>query len=228
MLECLLRFAICKLFFFLHFFVGMHTAPRPHMHDTSDYTTTMSSPPQEDQRFKGKNVVITGGGGYLGRAGCIFFAAKGARVAALDKSAAALQETVDEVKKQAGDSVEIISVECDVTDVASVQTAVDAVVAEFGGIDMLWNNAGYQGQIKPTLEYDPADFAAVMNINVTGMFIVLQAVGKVMAKQETGGTIVNTASVAGIGCTPAMVAYASSKAAVLAMTVSSAKVLYNV
>ena len=98
------------------------------------------------------------------------------------------------------------------------------VKLQFGGIDCLWNNAGYQGQIKPTLEYDPADFATVMNINVTGMFIVLQAVGKVMAKQETGGTIVNTASVAGIGCTPAMVAYASSKAAVLAMTVSSAKV----
>jgi NAD(P)-dependent dehydrogenase (short-subunit alcohol dehydrogenase family) len=144
-------------------------------------------------------------------------------VAALDKSPTALQETVDKVKKQVGENAEIISLECDVTDVASVQSAIEKLVAKFGAIDMLWNNAGYQGQIKPTLEYDPADFAAVMNINVTGMFIVLQAVGRVMAKQPTGGTIVNTASVAGIGCTPAMVAYASSKAAVLAMTVSSAK-----
>ncbi len=121
----------------------------------------------------------------------------------------------------------IALVECDVTDPASVEGAIAQVKSQLGGIDSLWNNAGYQGQIKPTLEYDPADFAAVMNINVTGMFIVLQAVGKVMAKQETGGTIVNTASVAGIGCTPAMVAYASSKAAVLAMTVSSAKVREN-
>jgi NAD(P)-dependent dehydrogenase (short-subunit alcohol dehydrogenase family) len=63
----------------------------------------------------------------------------------------------------------------------------------------------------------------VMNINVTGMFIVLQAVAKHMAKHNRG-SIVNTASVAGLGCTPAMVAYASSKAAVLAMTVSSSKV----
>lgn len=178
----------------------------------------------QDQRFRGKNIVITGGGGYLGREGCLFFANRGARIAALDKSTNALQETVTAVKEQVGNDAEIVTFECDVTDVASVQSAIDAVVDKLGSIDMLWNNAGYQGQIKPTLEYDPADFAAVMNINVTGMFIVLQTVGKVMAKQESGGTIVNTASVAGIGCTPAMVAYASSKAAVLAMTVSSAKV----
>ena len=177
----------------------------------------------QDQRFQGKNIVITGGGGYLGREGCLFFARRGARIAALDMSATALQETVEEVKKQVGEDTIIITCECDVTDVASVQLAVDHVVEKLGGINMLWNNAGYQGQIKPTLEYDPNDFASVMNINVTGMFIVLQAVGKVMAKQN-GGAIVNTASVAGIGCTPAMVAYASSKAAVLAMTVCSAKV----
>jgi NAD(P)-dependent dehydrogenase (short-subunit alcohol dehydrogenase family) len=91
---------------------------------------------------------------------------------------------------------------------------------------MLWNNAGYQGQIKPTLEYDPTDFALVMNINVTGMFIVLQAVAKKMVEQgeqDTLYSIVNTSSVAGLRGTPAMVAYASSKAAVLAMTVSTSK-----
>lgn len=176
----------------------------------------------QDERFQGKRIVITGAGGYLGREGCLFFARRGARIAALDKSPTALQETFDQVQKQTGAMITVV--ECDVTDAATMETAIAVVVLQFGGIDMLWNNAGYQGQIKPTLEYDPADFAAVMNINVTGMFIVLQAVGKVMAKQESGGTIVNTASVAGIGCTPAMVAYASSKAAVLAMTVSSAKV----
>jgi len=107
---------------------------------------------------------------------------------------------------------------------------------------MLWNNAGYQGEIKPTLEYDTAEFARVMNINVTGMFIVLQAVAKRMKAsydsiQQTttssieGSTtashpfsIVNTASVAALRGTPAMVAYSSSKAAILALTVSTAKV----
>merc|ERR1711957_1053466 len=112
-----------------------------------------------------------------------------------------------------------------------------------GKIDLLWNNAGYQGQIKPTLQYDPTDFANVMNINVTGMFIVLQAVAKRMAASHdcddeaatanaTGHasptnthpySIVNTSSVAALRGTPAMIAYAASKAAILAMTVSAAK-----
>ncbi|KAL3937292.1 MAG: hypothetical protein SGARI_002177, partial [Bacillariaceae sp.] len=117
---------------------------------------------------------------------------------------------------------------CDVTDTSSVQAAVDAAVQKFGRIDLLWNNAGYQGHITPTLEYDPKDFAMVMNINVTGMFVVLQAVARQMVKQgassQKGGySIVNTGSVAGLRGTPAMVAYASSKAAVLAMTVSTSK-----
>jgi len=93
-------------------------------------------------------------------------------------------------------------------------------------IDFLWNNAGYQGQIAPTLDYDPVDFANVMNINVTGMFIMLQAVAKKMSADGGNNrsfSIVNTASVAGLRGTPAMVAYSSSKAAVLALTVCCAK-----
>merc|ERR1712010_280346 len=95
-------------------------------------------------------------------------------------------------------------------------------VTAFGKIDLLWNNAGYQGKIVPTLEYPVDDFQMVMNVNVVGMFAVLQAVAKVM-KENGGGVICNTASVAGLRGTPAMVAYASSKAAVMAMTVSTAK-----
>ena len=130
--------------------------------------------------------------------------------------------------------------ECDVTSVPSVESAVESTVQTFGRIDLLWNNAGYQGEIKPTLEYSMKDFAAVMDINVTGMFNVLQTVAKQMAaandmdRSASGSSddqegrifkyaIVNTASVAGMRGTPGMVAYSSSKAAVLAMTVVSAK-----
>jgi len=162
-------------------------------------------------------------------------------VAALDLNEVALKETVKDVQaanapvtEMPGESTtctNIIAVQCNVTDVLSVQNAVNKIVKRFQTIDMLWNNAGYQGEIKPTLDYDPVDFSRVMNINVTGMFIVLQAVAKQMSKQfddenynASGGmSIVNTSSVAGIRGTPAMVAYASSKAAVLAMTVSTSK-----
>lgn len=181
-----------------------------------------------ETRFQGKTIVITGAGGQFGRDGCLYFAQRGANVAALDKNPTTLEETAQEIKTKC--NIDILALACDVTSVESVQSAVDAVVQKYGSIELLWNNAGYQGQIKPTLEYDPTDFAMVMNINVTGMFIVLQAVGKQMSTQAPGGAMVNTASVAGLRGTPAMVAYASSKAAVLAMTVSTAKDLapYNI
>lgn len=184
-----------------------------------------------DARFRGKTIIITGAGGNFGRAGCIYFATRGARVAALDRDAKSLQETKALVERRKVGTVTTHI--CDVTDVNSVEGAIKDIAKSCGGvIDMLWNNAGYQGKIQPTLEYDPADFANVMNVNVTGMFIVLQSVAKRMAKAAAkgdGGTsshpfsIVNTASVAALRGTPAMVAYASSKAAILAMTVSSAK-----
>lgn len=153
-------------------------------------------------------------------------------MAAIDNNETALNETIALVA-DTGSTGTMKGYTCDVTNSDSVTRQVASISKDFDGqIDMLWNNAGYQGQIKPTLEYDPADFARVMNINVTGMFIVLQSVAKKMASQTSKGgkgefshpfSIVNTASVAALRGTPAMVAYSSSKAAILAMTVSTAK-----
>mmetsp|Transcript_19779 Transcript_19779/g.37501 ORF Transcript_19779/g.37501 Transcript_19779/m.37501 type:complete len:277 (+) Transcript_19779:171-1001(+) len=174
--------------------------------------------------FQGKVVVITGAGGQFGRAGCLYFAKRGARVAALDNSKEALQETLKALEEEFGEgSFDFKSFVCDVTDASLVAEVVDSINAHFKRIDYLWNNAGYQGKIQPLLDYDPKDFAMVMNINVTGMFIVLQAVARKMKNQSGGGVVVNTASVAGLRGTPAMVAYASSKAAVLSMTVCASK-----
>jgi len=183
-----------------------------------------------DNRFREKTIIITGAGGNFGRAGCLYFSERGANVAAFDNNEDALNDTVNEVILTG--CLKIQGYTCDVTNADSIEKAVQSVSKDFDStIDMLWNNAGYQGQIKPTLEYDPADFARVMNINVTGTFIMLQSVAKIMASQTkpSGGSshpfsIVNTASVAALRGTPAMVAYSSSKAAILAMTVSSAKV----
>jgi len=197
-----------------------------------------------DTRFQGKLIVITGGGGNFGRRGCQYFAQRGANVAALDNNSNALNETITELTSSSNNNITIKGYTCDITNAEEVEETIESITKDFncnGKIDMLWNNAGYQGEIKPTLEYDTADFARVMNINVTGMFIVLQAVAKRMKAsydsiQQTttrseGSTtashpfsIVNTASVAALRGTPAMVAYSSSKAAILAMTVSTAKV----
>lgn len=179
------------------------------------------------KRFQDKLIIITGAGGNFGREGCQYFAKHGAKIAAFDKNESALKETVSLVEKESAKST-IKSYICDVTSEASVESTVDEVIQQFGACpDLLWNNAGYQGQIKPTLDYSVADFALVMNINVTGMFIVMQTVAKRMAaankNNEFKYAIVNTASVAALRGTPAMIAYSSSKAAVITMTVCAAK-----
>jgi NAD(P)-dependent dehydrogenase (short-subunit alcohol dehydrogenase family) len=208
--------------------------------------SSSSSPPSSnttssDNFFSGKVIVITGAGGQLGREGCCYFATMGAKIAALDLSESALRETYDEiVTRRSSNSSHTNPFEyekfvCNVTDADAVEAVMTAVVLKFGRIDLLWNNAGYQGEICPILSMSPKDFQNVMNINVTGMFIVLQAVAKRMVQQYEQDTstmyaIVNTASVAGLRGTPAMSGYASSKAAVIALTITAAKELavYNI
>ena len=164
--------------------------------------------------FTNKTIIVTGGGGFFGTCATARFLSAGCNVACLDISDSALSAVPEHPK--------LLKIPADVTSQSSIDTAVAATVARFGKIDLLWNNAGYQGAICPTLSYPVDDFSRVMNINVTGMFIVLQSVAKSMSTTG-GGAIVNTASVAALRCTPAMVAYASSKAAVIAMTNCTAK-----
>lgn len=170
----------------------------------------------DDKRFQNKTILITGAGGQLGRAGCVYFGQRGAKIIALDVQAELLMETYRATKYCA-----FKPYLCDVTDASKVDAVVHHAVEMFGRIDLVWNNAGYQGQIAPILEQDPKDFQTVMNINVSGMFHVLQSVGKHM--KSHGGSIVNTASVAGLRGTPAMIGYAASKAAVISMSIVSAK-----
>lgn len=184
--------------------------------------------PSNDSRFVGRVIVITGAGGNFGREGCLYFASRGAKmVAALDNNSKALDETKEYVQSHfSADEQKIATFECDVTKKESIEKVIESVCESYGVPHMLWNNAGYQGHITPTLEYDIEDFSRVMNINVVGLFTVLQAVSKKMAQENDTSknyAIVNTASVAAMRGTPAMVAYSSSKAAVIAMTVSSAK-----
>lgn len=197
----------------------------------------MSVAPSDDSRFTGRVIIITGAGGNFGREGAAFFAVRNAKVVALDNNADTLTETVKYVEEQCSASkveASIISFQCDVTKQASVEAAIEGACLKWGTPHLLWNNAGMQGQIAPTLDYSVEDFSMVMNVNVTGMFTVLQAVSKRMAKATQAAkeanddtdykfSIVNTASVAAMRGTPAMVAYSSSKAAVLAMTVAAAK-----
>ena len=202
------------------------------LYDERSVMTRDTTAASEKSFFQGKVIVITGAGGQFGRAGCIYFARRGARIAGLDRDRETLKETFAAMEQELGNGAfDYKPYVCDVTDAKQVDGVIGSVFLRFKRIDLLWNNAGYQGKIKPLLSYDPDDFKLVMEINVSGMFIVLQAVAKKMREQgddeHSGGecAIVNTSSTHGERGTPAMIAYSSSKAAILSMTVSAAKEL---
>jgi len=163
--------------------------------------------------LKDSRVLITGAGSGLGRACALAFGAKGARVAVTDMRADAVRETV-QLLEAAGATA--LSVVLDVTSEESFATAVTAVTAAWGGIDVLINNAGVA--TAGTVEESPIkQWDWVFNINVLGCVRGARAVIPAM-KAQGGGHIVNVASFAGIANPPAMASYNAAKAAVISLS----------
>ena len=168
--------------------------------------------------FKGKVALITGGGNGIGRATAVGFARDGARVVAVDRDTAGGEGTVGIIRQQGG---EALFVAADVTKSADVQAYVKAALDAYGTIDCFHNNAGIEGNVAPTAEYDEAMIDTVMSVNVQRVFLGLRHVLPVMLKQQRGA-IVNTASVAGLVASPGMPAYVASKHAVIGLTKTAA------
>ena len=161
--------------------------------------------------FSGKVAVVTGGANGIGRAVVLGFARGGARVVIVDRDAEAGAALAAEIGPAA------IFRAADVTSAAEVQAYVQAALDTFGSIDCFHNNAGIEGKVAPTAEYDEAVFDAVMGVNVKGVFLGLRHVLPVMIRQGRGA-VVNTASVAGLVGTVGMPAYVASKHAVIGLT----------
>src|SRR5689334_14366640 len=168
--------------------------------------------------FTGKVALVTGGGNGIGRATCVAFARQGAKVMVVDRDGAGAQATVGIIRQNNGDAV---AVTADVTKVADVKAYVKAAVETYGRIDCFFNNAGIEGKLAPTAEYDEAVFDAVIGVNVKGVFLGLRHVLPEMIRQGSGA-VVNTASVAGLVASPGMPAYVASKHAVIGLTKTSA------
>lgn len=168
--------------------------------------------------FQGKVALVTGGGNGIGRAAALAFAGQGAKVVVVDRDAAAGEGTAGAIRQQGGEAAFVAA---DVTDAAAVRAYVRAALDAFGRIDCFFNNAGIEGAIAPTAEYDEATFDAVMAVNVKAVFLGLRHVLPVMLGQG-GGAVVNTASVAGLVATPGMPAYVASKHAVIGLTKAAA------
>ena len=168
--------------------------------------------------FKGKVALITGAGNGIGRATALGFARDGAKVVVVDRDTAGGEGTVGIIRQQGS---EALFVAADVTKSADVQAYVKAALDAYGSIDCFHNNAGIEGTVAPTAEYDEAMFDTVMAVNVKGVFLGLRHVLPVMLKQRRGA-VVNTASVAGLVASPGMPAYVASKHAVIGLTKTAA------
>ncbi len=164
--------------------------------------------------FNGKVALITGGGGGIGRATALGFALRGAKVMVVDADAGLGQASVDIIAQRGGASA---FVQADVTRSADVKEYVEKTLAAYGRIDCFFNNAGIEGVVTPTQDYEEEIFDRVIAVNLKGVFLGLRHVLPVMLRQESG-VIVNTASVAGLFGSPGMPAYVASKHGVLGLT----------
>lgn len=164
--------------------------------------------------FRNKVALVTGAAHGIGEAVARSFARLGARVVAVDRDGEGAETVAAAIRSAGG---EAIAVTADVTRSADVQAYVAAALKAFGRIDCFHNNAGIEGKVAPTAEYDEAVFDAVLAVNVRGVFLGLRHVLPVMLKQGSGA-VVNTASIAGLVGTPGMPAYVASKHAVIGLT----------
>jgi len=165
-------------------------------------------------RLEGKVAVVTGAGSGIGAATAKVFHREGAKVVAADVSG--LQE---DVAKELGDGC--LAIHADVSKGEDVRKMLAAAVDTFGRLDILHNNAGIDGAVAHTGEYEEADFDKVWSINGRGVFLGLRYAIPIML-EHGGGSIINTASMASMVAFPGMPAYCAAKAAVVMLTKNAA------
>jgi NAD(P)-dependent dehydrogenase (short-subunit alcohol dehydrogenase family) len=171
-----------------------------------------------NHRFLGKVAFVTGAASGIGRATALAFAREGAKVALMDLPGTGLDEVLRQIADEGGTA---IAVECDVTDSAQVLRAVDQTVAEYGRLDVAFNNAGIEQSNTGLADLDETVWDRVFAVDVRGMFLCMKHQIRHMTASG-GGTIVNTSSGAGVVGIPGQSAYAAAKHAVIGLTKSAA------
>jgi NAD(P)-dependent dehydrogenase (short-subunit alcohol dehydrogenase family) len=163
-------------------------------------------------RLDGKVAVITGAGGGMGREAAVRFSAEGAQVCAADIDAASAEQT-------AATARDALAVQVDVADPESVRAMYDATKERYGGIDILYNNAGISpGDDASILETEPEAWDRVQAVNTRGVYLCCKH-GIPHLLERGGGSVINVASfVALLGAATSQISYTASKGAVLAMT----------
>lgn len=161
---------------------------------------------------------MTGAGSGIGRATALVFAREGAKVVVSDIVVEGGQETVQQIEAAGG---EAIFVKADVSQAADVETLVAKTVETYGRLDCAFNNAGIEGSVKPTIDCTEEEFDRTIAVNLTGVWLCMKYEIQQMLSQG-GGTIVNTASAAGLVGFPGLPDYVASKHGVVGLTKTAA------
>ena len=165
-----------------------------------------------------KVAIVTGAGSGVGKASALALLKDGWRVVLAGRR----QGPRDEVIAQSGQSAHALAVAADVSDETSVKALFDATVKKFGRIDLVFNNAGVNAPGIPLEELTLAQWKNVVDINLTGMFLCIQAAFRVMKDQSPrGGRIINNGSISATTPRPHSIAYTSTKHGVSGLTKSA-------
>jgi NAD(P)-dependent dehydrogenase (short-subunit alcohol dehydrogenase family) len=165
-----------------------------------------------------KVAIVTGAGSGVGKASALALLKDGWRVVLAGRR----QAPLDEVIAQSGQSAHALAVAADVSDEISVKALFDATVKKFGRIDLVFNNAGVNAPGIPLEELTLAQWKNVVDINLTGMFLCIQAAFRVMKDQSPrGGRIINNGSISATTPRPHSIAYTSTKHGVSGLTKSA-------
>lgn len=164
-------------------------------------------------RLANKNAIVTGGAGGIGRATALAFAAEGAQVAVIDLRADAAEAVAAEIRAAGGTAVAIAA---DVSSEADVLRLIAATVEAFGGVDVVFNNAGIIRR-STVVETTEQEWDRVFGVNVKSIFLMCKHVVPLMAAAG-GGSIVNTGSGWGLKGGDRAISYCASKGAVVNMT----------
>ena len=174
-------------------------------------------------RLNGKRAIVTGAGSGIGRASALLFAREGASVLVVDKTAEAVRETAALVTAAGGRA---IAMAADAGSEADVQAYVKRALEEFGGLDVVYANAGISGGLVPLFEQTIEHWQEILRVNLIGPFLAIKHAGQHMVAKKSG-SIVCTASVAGLRANAGGNPYSASKAGVISLVQTAANSLYG-
>ena len=172
-------------------------------------------------RLEGKVAIITGAGSGIGRASALLFASEGARLVLGDKTAA-VHDTARAVVDAGGSAT---AMQMDAGIEADVARLVATAISNYGQLDVAFANAGISGGMASIFDLTPEAWAEVLRVNLIGPWLMVKHAGKLMADAGQGGSIICTASVAGIRSGAGGPAYSASKAGVINLAMVSAQQL---